>query len=427
MTPLFSILTPVFRTPLDFLEECIASVEAQTCVDWELLLVDDGNDRALKLWLAERCRSDPRLRVVTSPTNVGIASASQLGVEHAAGEFLALLDHDDTLSPIALERVAARLAVEPELDYVYSDEDKITAAGDHYDPFFKPDWSPERLRHHMYTCHLSVLRTELVRQVGGFRQGFDGSQDYDLVLRVTEQARTIAHLPEVLYHWRAHLGSTAAVADQKPAAHEAGRRAVEEHCRRTGIDAEVLSGVAVALRVKRHLSSRPLVSLLIPTYGKSVTLRGKPQMLIAHFLQSVERLTTYDDFEYVIVGDTRMDDATVAEIMSSCTRPVTYVSYQQPVTGFNFSEKVNIAGTRARGDYLVLVNDDLEILTPDWIEELLAQAQTPDVGAVGGDVLLRGRHDPARRRHRCAGRRASPVLQAPTWPTGDRRSPLRRP
>lgn len=382
--PLFSVLTPVYKTPLDFLEACIASVERQTIPDWELLLVDDGNDRALKRWLKDRCRRDPRLRVVTAVANGGIAKASQLGVDHAEGEFLALLDHDDTLSPIALERMAARILEFPQVDYLYSDEDKISASDDHYDAFFKPGWSPERFRHHNYTCHLSVLRTDLVRAVGGFRPGFDGSQDYDLFLRVIEQARQVEHVAEVLYHWRAHMGSTAAVADQKPASFNASVRAVREHCDRTGIDADVSEGFSGAVRVTRRVLGNPLVSLLIPTYGKSVQLRGRTEHLITHLIQSVERQTTYENIEYVIIGDTRMDAETVAELTAACGRPVTYIDYEQPATGFNFSEKVNIAATRARGDYLVLVNDDLEILTPSWIEELLGHAQQSDVGAVGG-------------------------------------------
>jgi GT2 family glycosyltransferase len=381
--PIFSVVTPVFRTSADHLEECIASVERQTFADFEMLLVDDGNAAELARWLRDRCRRDPRLTVITSPANLGIARASQLGVDAAQGEFLALLDHDDTLSPVALETVADHLS--DELDYLYSDEDKINDKGEYVDPSFKPDWSPERFRHHMYTCHLSVLRTALVREVGGFRSGYDGSQDYDLVLRVTEKARRVVHIPEVLYHWRAHAGSTASVIDQKPAAFEAGRRAVEEHCERTGIAADVMDGPAGALRVKRHIRGAPLVSLVIPTYGKTTELAGSQTTLVEHFVRSVERLSTYRNYEYVVVGDTRMSEEAVLGVLAACgDHPVSYVDYEQPSTGFNFSEKVNVGATRASGEYVVVLNDDLEVITPDWLEVLLGTAQDPGVGAVGG-------------------------------------------
>ena len=247
--PLFSIITPVYRTPLGYLEACIASVEAQTFRDWELLLIDNGNDGDLASWLNQRAASDPRVRVIRSDQNLGISEGSELGVTAASGEFIALLDHDDMLSPVALSRMAEAIGSTPAADYLYSDEDKLFAESVYADPFFKPGWSPERFRHQMYTCHLSVLRTSLVREVGGFRPGFDGSQDYDLVLRVTERARAITHVPEIIYHWRAHSESTALGSDLKPFARTAAKRALEEHCERTGIDADVDDGPAPGVSV----------------------------------------------------------------------------------------------------------------------------------------------------------------------------------
>ncbi len=237
----------------------------------------------------------------------------------------------------------------------------------------------------MYTCHLSILRTSLVRNVGGFREGFDGSQDHDLVLRVTERARSIIHVPEILYHWRAHDGSTAQLSGQKPFAHEAGRKAVQEHCDRIGVDADVEHGLHPGVyRVRRRIHGMPLVSLLIPIYGKSAPIRGHVESLALHFIESVERLTTYENFEYVIAYDSKIDPALLAEVERICSRPVKLIEYVEPPEGFNFAVKVNMAAVRSSGKYLVVLNDDLEIITSDWIEELIGHAQEPTVGAVGG-------------------------------------------
>ena len=384
MTPHVTVLTPVFRTPLTFLDECISSVERQTFQDWELLLVDDGNDRQLATWLDKRCSGDARIRVAHLSENLGIAGASQAGVQSARGEWLALLDHDDTLSPIALERVFALIDDNPLVDYVYTDEDKINAVGDYQEPFFKPDWSPERFRHVMYTGHLSVLRTSLVREIGGFRAEFEGSQDWDLVLRVAEQARSIGHVPEILYHWRAHAGSTATGVDQKPASVEAGRRAVEEHCARSGIDAEVAISPVGPLRLHRRLTGNPLVSLVIPTFGKVAEIRGVEEMLVLHAIEKLEERTTYNNIELIIVGDSRMEHDAVERLLTDRRFPVVFVDYAQPPDGFNFSDKVNVGATRASGDVLVLFNDDIEVVTPNWVEEFLGYVQETDVGAVGG-------------------------------------------
>jgi GT2 family glycosyltransferase len=384
VTPLFSVVVPVFKTRRQYLEECVRSVLSQTEQDWELLLVDDGNGPDLASDLAILAARDPRMRVIRSPKNVGIALASQLGVDAASGTFLALLDHDDTLSPVALEHVAARIVADPTVDYIYSDEDKVDESGNYCSPFFKPDWSPERFRHQMYTCHLSVLRLSLVREVGGFRPEFDGAQDYDLVLRVTERARRVAHVAEILYHWRIHAGSTSLDGNQKPAAEDARCRAVAEHCERVGIDAEVSPAAYGSVRVRRRHSVLPLVSILVPTYGKSVMLRGRDETLILNCLASVESLTTYANLEFVIVGDRRMSDHLVTAVLGATRHPIYYVDYEQPVSGFNFSEKVNIAASKAHGEYLLLLNDDVEVITEDWVEELLGLAQQGDVGAVGG-------------------------------------------
>ncbi len=208
--PRFSIVTPVYDPPEAILRATVRSVVAQSFADWELCLVDDASPSPhVARVLAELAASDPRIRVATRDANGGIVAASQDAVGLAGGEFLALLDHDDELHPDALRLVDEALRATPEADYAYTDEDKIDAQGRRSGPFYKPDWSPERLRTQMYTCHLSVLRASLVAEVGGFREGSEGSQDWDLVLRVTERARAVVHVPHVLYHWRTLDTSTA--------------------------------------------------------------------------------------------------------------------------------------------------------------------------------------------------------------------------
>ena len=239
--PRFSIVTPVYDTPAGVLRAMLRSVRRQRFRDWELCLVDDASSRPhVATVLAAAERRDPRIRVQTRSDNGGIVAASNDALAMARGEFIVLLDHDDKLHPDALAFVAEALDDEPEADYLYTDEDKIDRVGLHFGPFCKPDWSPERMRTQMYTCHLSVLRRSLVEEVGGFDPEFEGSQDWDLVLKVTERARRVVHVPRVLYHWRAIETSAAeGGADAKPWAFEAGARAVQAHCKRIGLEAHV--------------------------------------------------------------------------------------------------------------------------------------------------------------------------------------------
>ncbi|HEX8803482.1 MAG TPA: glycosyltransferase, partial [Acidimicrobiales bacterium] len=226
--PRFSVVTPVYETPEGVLRAMIDSVLAQTFTDWELCLVDDGSQQPhVRAVLDRAARGDERIRVARRQANGGIVAASNDGLAMARGELVALLDHDDELHPEALARVDAALRARPEADYAYTDEDKIDESGRHSQAFFKPDWSPERFRTQMYTCHLSVLRRSLVEEVGGFDAEVEGSQDWDLILKVTERARDVVHVPEVLYHWRMLDASAAKGGDEaKPWAFAAGTRAV---------------------------------------------------------------------------------------------------------------------------------------------------------------------------------------------------------
>ncbi len=385
--PRFSLLTPVYETPAGVLQKTLASVRRQSCGDWELCLVDDRSSQPHVRELLEAARAgDPRIRVAYREENAGIVAASNDALAMARGEFVALLDHDDTLHPDALAHVSEAIDATPEADYVYTDEDKIDAGGRHAHPFFKPDWSPERFRTQMYTCHLSVLRRELVEEVGGFDPAFEGSQDWDLVLRVTERARAIVHVPRVLYHWRMLETSAAAEAEAKPWAFEAGCRAVQAHCDRTGFDAEVeLDGADPGiLHLKPRLRHQPPVSVVIPTNGQQREVRFAETVLVVNCVRSIVERSTYENYEIVVVFDESTPAAVLRElreIAGDRLQPV-------PFTGsFDFSAKVNLGAVRAGGEHLVLLNDDIEITTANWIERMVMYTAQEGIGAVGAKLL----------------------------------------
>ncbi|MSO32005.1 MAG: glycosyltransferase, partial [Ilumatobacteraceae bacterium] len=277
-SPLISIVTPVYNTPLYALEECIASVFAQTYTNWQLCLVDDQSPRQeTRDFLARAARQDSRIVVSHRATNGGIVAASNDAVAFATGDYIGLLDHDDVLEPDALAEVVAALHADPSIDYIYTDEDLLQQDGTTRDQFRKPDWSPERFRNQMYVCHFSVIKTSLMHLVGGFRPGFDGSQDYDLMLRVTEKAHKIHHIPKILYHWRVIDGSVAADPTAKPYAYSAGQRAVEEHCHRVGIAADI--SLVTALPGNYHVVRQddpdmPQVTVLLVDTGAESSVWG---------------------------------------------------------------------------------------------------------------------------------------------------------
>jgi O-antigen biosynthesis protein len=385
MSPLFSVITPVYEPPVDVLRETIQSVLDQTFTDWELILVDDNSpSEEVREVLREAVATDSRLRLLERTVNGGIVAASNAGLAAGQGAFFALLDHDDLLAVNALEVMARTIAEHEDVDYLYSDEDKVDCEGKHRDVFRKPDWSPERLRHQMYTCHLSVLRASVVREVGGFHEGFDGSQDHDLVLRVSERARRVVHVPEVLYHWRILPGSAAALLDQKPYAWEAGRRSVQAHLDRCGIAATAELGPHPGTyRVRRSVDPATPVSLIIPTRGCSGSVWGQRRCFVVEAVRSALGKTRMNNIEVVVVYD---EGATPGAILSELARlcgdryvPIPFAD------GFNFSAKCNLGVLASTADVIVLLNDDIEVVSDGWLEELIAPViQEPDVAMTGG-------------------------------------------
>ena len=387
--PRFSVLTPVYDTPPDVLRAMLESVRTQTFPDWELCLVDDCSPAPhVAPMLARAAREDPRIRVFSRAENGGIVPASNDALEMAGGEFVALLDHDDELHPDALAHVHEALLGEPEADYVYTDEDKIDRGGHHSGPFFKPDWSPERMRTQMYSCHLGVFRRALVEEVGGFDPEFEGSQDWDLVLKVTERARAVLHVPRVLYHWRMLETSAAGGGEAaKPWAFEAGKRAVQAHCERTGVQARVERDATDpgVYHLEPELSGEPLVSIVIPTAGQSREVRYEQVVLVDHCVRSIVEKSSYENYEIVVVVDDSTDPALVEGLREVAGERLVPVVFDRP---FSFSEKVNVGAVRSRGEHLLLLNDDIEVATPDWLERMVMYSRIPGVGAVGGRLLL---------------------------------------
>jgi O-antigen biosynthesis protein len=391
--PRFSVITPVYETPSDILWLTVESVLSQTFEDWELCLVDDFSPSArVRDLLDALAAMDPRIRVEHRPENGGIVAASNTALAMASGEFIALLDHDDRLHPDALALVNEAIEADPEADYVYTDEDKMDASGHHGGPFLKPGWSPERMRTQMYTCHLSVLRRSVVEEVGGFDPDCEGAQDWDIVLKVTERARKVLHVPRVLYHWRGIAGSTADSSEEggeaaKPWAFEAGGRAIQAHCDRTGVQAKVARdpddpGV---YHLNPALREEPLVSIIIPTNGQRREIRYQEVTLVGHCVRSIVDTSTYSNYEIVVVADTDTPAGAIAELEEAAGDRLRIVPFDRP---FSFSEKINTGAVHARGDHLLLLNDDMEVGTPNWIERMVMYSSIEGVGAVGGLLLL---------------------------------------
>jgi GT2 family glycosyltransferase len=385
-----SILVPIYRTPLNYLAEMIDSVLTQTLESFELILVNDGSDDpTLERALAAAAAADPRIIVRTLAENSGIVAASAAALALAEGEFVALLDHDDILAPTALERVIAATdesaGFGAPVDVLYTDEDQLHPDGEFRTAFRKPDFSPERLRGQMYLGHLTVYRRSLLERIGGFRPGFDGSQDYDLALRATEAASKIIHIPEVLYHWRIHSQSVSQRSDNAPV-FEAAKNALTEHLMRSGIVGTVEQVHPVGIyRIHRELLDPPLVSVIIPTRGSRGFTHGADRVMVVDAVRSLVQRTTYPNYEIVVVADTSTPPSVLRDLEVIAGDRLQLVAFSGP---FDFSAKMNRGAIAAKGPLFLLLNDDVEILTPDWIETMAALALVDDVGMVGAKLLF---------------------------------------
>lgn len=384
--PVISVLTPVFNARPEHLLACIESVRSQYYPFWELCLTDDGSSLPETLEELKRYQGlDGRIRIVYSPQNQGISLASNRCAEMSGGEFLAMLDNDDELTPDALYEFARALNEDPEADLLYCDEDKIEPDGTCSEPYFKPDFSPEHLRSVMYVLHMLMVRKTAFYEVGGFRPGYEGSQDYDLALRLSEITSRVRHVTKVLYHWRKTPGSAAAVVDAKPQALAAARRALEDHVRRGGLGRVEDGRLPGTYRV-RYAVGNPRVSLLILTGDPVAEIeRRGPIRLLENLVKSIEAKTEYRNYEIVVVDDGNLSKQT-RQALSDCRYRV--ASYRRRQPGFNFAEKANFAVSQAGCEHMVLLNDDMEVIAPGWLEALLEPLRVKEVGITGGRLLF---------------------------------------
>lgn len=379
-SPLISVAVPAYRTPERFLIQMIESLIAQTYGNWELCIANGSpEDAAMKTVLEKYTKKDSRIRVSELTENKGIAGNTNAALEMAQGEFVGLLDHDDLLAPNALYEIALALGRDRALDAVYTDEDKVTTELDeHFQPHLKPDFNLDLLRSNNYICHFFVVRRSIVQKIGGFRQEFDGAQDHDFIFRCIETAEKVGHIPEILYHWRTHKASTADNPASKMYAFDAGKRAIEAHLKRTGTEGTVSHTPDLGFfRVKYPVQGQPLVSIIIPNKDEKETLKA--------CIDSIREKTEYPNYEIIIVENNSTTDEIFQYYKELSQDPrIRLLRWKKE---FNYSAINNYGVRHANGEYLLFLNNDVTVITPGWIRELLGVCQRPEVGAAGVKLI----------------------------------------
>lgn len=378
--PVFSILVPIYDTDPEYLLPMIESVRKQIYPHWQLCLVDDSSPKTyLKRILEHEALQDERICIQLNDVNQGISITTNDALAMATGDYIALLDHDDEISIDALYENAKVINESPNAGLIYSDEDKMDMEGGRLEPYFKPDYSPDLLDTNNYVCHFTVIKKTIADEIGGFREGLDGSQDHDLILRAADQAQKIVHIPKILYHWRKIPGSTAVAYDSKSYAWEAGRKAVEDIRRKREDNVRVEFGsLKGTYRVFREIKGTPLVSIVIP-------FKDKPELLDS-CLDSILNRSSYQNVEIIGVSN-NSEEALTFERMEHYRNVDERIRFIEHNVPFNFSAICNHGVSKCTGEYVVLLNNDIEIITPDWIERMLEHAQRDSVGAVGCKLL----------------------------------------
>ena len=382
--PLISIVVPLYNTPHDFLVELLDSVQNQSYRNWELCMVDAGQDETVGQTVKARAASDPRIRYRKLDKNDGIAGNTNQGFAMVKGDYVALLDHDDILHPCALWYVAQAIA-EQGADFVYTDEVTFEGDIDHLTVYhFKPDYMLDNLRSNNYICHLSVFSAALLAKVGGDeRAEFNGSQDYDLYLRLTEQAKKVVHIPHLLYYWRSSPTSVASNISAKMYCLEAAMKALRAHYKRVGVpvdDVTMIPNTPGFYKTDYTITKPGKVSILIPSCDHGADLRT--------CVDSIYRKTTYPDFEVIIIENNSKEAATFRcyeQLQKEYPDTLHLLTWQG--TGFNYSALNNFGAKAATGEYLLLLNNDTEVITPNWLEEMVMYAQQKRVGCVGAKLL----------------------------------------
>ncbi len=382
--PLISIIVPLYNTREDHLKLCIDSVTSQSYDNWELCLVDDASPKNTAQMIEPYISGRKNIKLKRLAKNQHISGASNEGLKMASGEFIALLDHDDILMPNALYEMVKAINENPGKDFFYSDEDKIDEKGKHIEPFFKPDWSMDYLLSCNYITHFAVLRKSIVDKVGGFRLGTEGAQDWDLFLRFTEETKNVHHVPKMLYSWRKSETSTAKNAKSKPYAYINQQRVLRDALAAEKVPASVVVTPFMGFwQAKYNVQGLPLVSIVIPTKDNT--------KLIKQCLESIVEQTTYPNFEIVLVDTGSTDRDTLDFYNSKLIKygPVRIEKWGKP---FNFSAACNFGARKSKGEYLLFLNNDTEVITKGWIEELLGLAQQPESGMVGCKLLFPTKH-----------------------------------
>lgn len=380
--PLISIIIPVYNTPADFLRETIESVLSQVYPHWELCICDDASpSKHVQEILSEYAAKDVRIKIVTHTINKHISHTSNSAIEIASGEFISLLDHDDLLTPDALYEVVSLLNQHPEADMIYSDEDKILPDRSLESAFFKQDWCPDSFLARMYICHLGTYRLSLVREIGGFRPGYEGSQDYDLVLRFTEKTDKIFHIPKILYHWRVHPESTSGGMDAKPYAIDAAKLALNDAIYRRGDFGRITSNPLHPghYDVRYDINEHKLVTIIISPATSAIDLD--------RCLSSIFTKSSYLNFETILVDNGTNDRDIIKTIDLWLEKEPNRCKFYSLDTSLNYPDLNNYLVGKASGEYILFFNSSLEITTSDWIEALVEQVQRSSIGAAGGLIL----------------------------------------
>lgn len=377
--PKISIIIPMYNTPKKFFNELVDSLIGQTYKNWELCLADGSPEQNEEL--KEIYEKDDRIKYKYIGENKGIAGNTNEALKLVTGDYIALLDHDDLLPIFSLYEIVKCINENPDAEFIYTDEDKFEEIdGKRYDPYFKSDFAPDTLRANNFICHFSIFKKELMDSLCGFRSEYDGAQDYDILLRMSEKAKKIVHIPKILYHWRVHSLSTAkSGGTAKPYAYESGIRAIQDHINRVGLKGNVEYGKTLGTyKVNYKIKGEPKISILIPNKDYISTLKV--------CLKSIKRLTTYKNYEIIIIENNSEEQKTFEFYKQIDGKDRIKVIYY-PEKEFNYSKIINFGVKNSTGEYIIQLNNDTELLTPDWLQEMLMFAQREDVGAVGVELF----------------------------------------
>ena len=371
--PKISIVVPMFNTNEKLFLELVNSLFSQTYENWELCLADGSavqneNIKAI-------CDSSNKIKYHFLEENKGISENTNIALEMADGDFIVFVDHDDTLAPFALYEIIKTINENPNTEFIYSDEDKIDESGERFEPYFKPDFSPETLECHNYITHLVVIRKSLCEKIGKLDKRFDGAQDFDYVLRATENTKNIVHISKILYHWRATQNSTANVVESKLYAYEAGKRVIEEHLKRTGKQGIVENPGEVPgiYKINYEINGNPKVSILIPNKDHCKDLKK--------CLKSILTLTTYSNYEILIIENNSEEKKTF-DYYKKIEKDPRIRIIKLDIDEFNYSKLINFGVKNSDGDFILQLNNDTKVLTTNWLELLIGYAQNKEIGAV---------------------------------------------